>query len=310
MNNETSKLDFTYDLLSPKIRNAIFSISEMERVRIQEIRMRLNKKLTITAFGKEYFVTKDSRLMTNQDLGIDISEDDIDFTYKRAFKNSLHSFQREISRGYITISGGNRIGFCGTAVLNPAKDYQIETVKNISSINIRIAREIFGVSQKIYEKAFSNGIASLIIAGPPSSGKTTILRDICRILGNEYRLSIIDERNEIAAVENAVAQNNVGMFSDIFNSYNKYEGIMTAVKVMSPMILVCDEIGSKEDLKALEYAINSGVKLIATCHAQDFEQLKHRTIISKLLKEKVFDYGAILGTGALCGQLQSFYNFT
>lgn len=310
MNNEKSKLDYLYDFLSPKIRNAIFSISEMERIRLQEIRMRLNKKLTVTAFGKEYYVTADGRLMTNSDLGIDISQEEIDFTYKRAFKNSLHSFQREISRGYITVAGGNRIGFCGTAVLKPAENFMIETIKNISSLNIRIAREVLGVGQTIYQKAFINGASSLIIAGPPSSGKTTVLRDLCRLLGNEYRISLIDERNEIAAVENGVSQNQVGMFTDIFNSYNKYDGIMTAVKVMSPMLLVCDEIGSKEDSKALEYAINSGVKLIATCHAADFDQLKHRPVISKLLKEKVFDFGAILGTGSVCGQLQSFYKFT
>lgn len=310
MNIEKSKLDFTYELLTQKIKMAIMSISEMERTRIQEIRLRLNKKLTVTAFGKEYFVTSDGRLMTDSSIGIDISTEDIDFTYKRAFKNSLHSFQREITRGYITVGGGNRIGFCGTAVLDSNNAYQVETVKNISSLNIRIAREIFGVGQAIFQKAFANGTSSLIIAGPPSSGKTTVLRDICRLLGSEYRLSLIDERNEIAAVKDGVAQSSVGMLTDVFNSYNKYEGIMTAVKVMSPMILVCDEIGSKEDAKALEYAINSGVKLIATCHAADFEQLKHRPVISKLLKDKIFDYGAVLGTGAMCGQLQSFYKLS
>ena len=98
--------------------------------------------------------------------------------------------------------------------------------------------------------------------------------------------------------------------SDVFNSYNKYDGIMTAVKVMSPMILVCDEIGSKEDMKALEYAVNSGVRLIATTHAADYDEAKRKSGISKLIKDKVFDYACVLGTGALCGKLLKLVKIT
>lgn len=304
---EKSKLEFVYDLLTPKVRVAVQAIPEIERSRVQEIRLRQGRKLTVTAFGKEYFVTPEGRLMSDSSLGIDINAEDIDVTYKRAFRNSLHSYQREIARGYITAEGGNRVGFCGTAVVDPHENYRLDTIKNISSINIRIAREIFGAGQSIYQRAFDKGVSSLIIAGPPSSGKTTVLRDICRLLGNSTRISLIDERNEIAAVKDATAQNSVGMLTDVFNSYNKYEGIMTAVKVMSPTVLVCDEIGSKEDAKALEYALNSGVKLIVTCHAPDFDSLKRRPVVSKLIKDKAFDHAAILGTGSMCGQLQSFY---
>lgn len=307
MREEKSKLCYAYDLLSPKIRAAVETIPEMERIRIQEIRLRMGRRLTVTAFGKECFVTADGRLMSDGESGVDVTADDIDITYKRAFRYSLHSFQREISRGYITTDGGNRVGFCGTAVLNAGENYRVENVKNISSVNIRIAREIYGVGQELFRRAFGEGVASLIIAGPPSSGKTTVLRDICRMLGNSTSISLIDERNEIAATKDGIPQNYVGAMTDVFNSYNKYEGIMTAVKVMSPAVLVCDEIGAKEDAKALEYAVNSGVKLIASCHASSFEELKKRPVVSKLLKDKVFDFAAILGTGSMCGQLQSFY---
>lgn len=307
MNTEKSKLNFAYDLLSPRIRCAINAIPEIERMRIQEIRLRLARKLTAAVFGKEYFVTENGRLMSDSNNAMDITVEDIDFTYKRALGNSLHSYQREISRGYITTEGGNRVGFCGTAVLNASENYRIETIKHISSVNIRIAREVFGAGQNIFQRTFSDGPASLIIAGPPSSGKTTVLRDICRLLGSSTRISLIDERNEISATKCGCPQNSIGATTDVFNSYNKYEGIMTAVKVMSPVVLVCDEIGSKEDAKALEYALNSGVKLIATCHAASYDELKRRPVVSKLIKDKAFDYGAILGTGSMCGQLQSFY---
>ena len=137
-----------------------------------------------------------------------------------------------------------------------------------------------------------------------------IIRDLCRKLSGSFRLSIIDERNEIASTVGSTACNDVGTMSDVFNSYNKYDGIMTAVKVMSPMILVCDEIGSKEDMKALEYAVNSGVRLIATTHAADYDEAKRKSGISKLIKDKVFDYACVLGTGALCGKLLKLVKIT
>lgn len=307
MNMEISKLKFSYELLTPKIKNAITSIPEPERNRIQEIRLRLGKKLTVTVFGKEYFVDSKGRLMNNCSDGIPVLADDISVTFKRALQNSVHSFHREISRGYITAEGGNRVGFCGTAVLDPTKGYTVDSIKNISSINIRIAREVRNCSVEIFEKSLAERPSSLIIAGPPSSGKTTVLRDLCRVAGSFYRLSVIDERNELAATKDGVAMNDIGMMTDVFNSYNKYDGIMTAVKVMSPTILVCDEIGSKEDMKALEYAVNSGVKLIASCHASTIDELKKRPLVSKLIKEKVFDYCALLGTGPMCGKLTAFY---
>lgn len=303
---DKNKLSFAYELLTPKIRCAVAAIPEMEREHIQEIRLRLGRKLTVTLFGKEYFVTCDGRLQNTSANAVDVTNEDIDITYRRAFRNSLHSYHREIANGYITVDGGNRVGFCGTAVLDSSDD-SVETLKHISSLNIRIAREVFGAGDEIFRKAFSQGPASLIIGGPPACGKTTVIRDLCRLLGGKYRISLIDERNEIAASKDGTAQNNVGELTDIFNSYNKCQGITTAVKVMSPLILVCDEIGAKGDTSALDYAVNSGVRLIASCHAGSFDELKKRPAISKLMKEKAFDYAAILGTGSMCGQLTSFY---
>lgn len=309
MTREVSKLKYVYDILTPKIRNAVMTIPEIERDRIQEIRLRRGKKLTVTAFSKEYFLNCGGRLMNNPGDSIDITSEDIETVYQRAFQNSLHSFHREIARGYITVQGGCRVGFCGTAILNPAKDYAVESVKNISSVNIRIAREIIGSGREIYSRCFSEGPTSLLIAAPPAGGKTTVLRDLSRLLGETYRVSLIDERNELAATINGEAQNLIGAMTDVFNSYNKYEGIMTAVKVMTPQILICDEIGGREDYQALQYALNSGVKIVASCHASSIDEVKKRQYISKLIKEKAFDSCAVLGTGPMCGKVVSFSSF-
>ena len=307
MQNEKSRLESVYEILTPELRDSISAVPMPERNKICEVRLRTGRMLTATIYSKEYFVTRDGRLMNNPDEGVKICKEDIENAYIKAFRNSLHSFQREITRGYITISGGNRVGFCGTAVLNPSKNYSVENVKNISSVNIRIAREIKGCANELFNRIYSGGnLKSLLVAGPPSSGKTTILRDLTRLIGNIFSTSLIDERNEIAAGFNGIAQNDVGVLTDVFNSYNKYEGIMTAVKVMSPYVLVCDEIGGKEDFQALEYCLNSGVKLVATCHASSIEEAKRRSTISKLFKEKAFDCCAVLGTGKMCGKITAF----
>ncbi len=303
MEKQISKINDVLEFLPLELSQAVRLIPEIERVRIQELRLRRGKFLTATLFGKEYFIRPDGKLVNASSEGIPVTPEHIDTLIKRAFHGSVHSYSRELARGYITISGGCRIGFCGSAVVTSATSYETESVKNISSVNIRIAREIIGCADELVRRIFSDGPKSLLIIGPPASGKTTILRDLCRSLGNTMRLSLSDERNEIAAVSNGDCQNDIGIFTDVFTSYSKFEAIMAAVRLMSPAVLVCDEIGSKEDLRALDYAVNSGVKLIATTHSPDYDDAKRRGIISKLIKDKVFDYACVLGTGALCGKV-------
>ncbi|NLZ46086.1 MAG: stage III sporulation protein AA [Clostridiales bacterium] len=303
MFNQITKINSAVGLLTPRLATAIEKIPEIESERIQDIRLRQGRYLSVTIFDKEYFVTEDGVLQNNPNKAVKVFKEDQELVFKKAFQNSIHSFSREISQGYITIIGGNRVGFCGTAVVNTSGENEINSIKNVSSINIRIAREIYGCANELFKSVYSDGDKSLLILGPPCSGKTTILRDLCRQLGNVKSVCVVDERNEISATIDGLVQNKIGNMTDIFCSYSKYNGIMTAVKVMSPKILICDEIGSKDDSKALEYAVNSGVKLVATAHSPDFEDAKKRITISKLIKDKVFDYIAVLGTGAMCGKI-------
>ncbi len=310
MEKQISKIDGVLGLLPDELSQSVRLVPELERYRIQEIRLRRDKFLSCTVFDKEYFIRADGKLVNTPEQAVKVSGDNIDTTMKRALQCSVHSYAKEISDGYMTVAGGCRIGFCGTAVLSRPVNYTVETVKNISSVNIRIAREVIGCADEIMRSVFATDLKSLLVIGVPSSGKTTVLRDICRSLGKKYRLSLIDERNEIAAVSDGRAYNDVGILTDIFTSYDKFDAIMTAVRVMSPNALVCDEIGSKEDMKALEYAVNSGVKLIATTHAPDYDSAKRRSGVSKLIKDKVFDYACVLGTGSLCGKVTRLVKIT
>lgn len=310
MENSVVKLKYALDILPEELSSPIRKMPQLERDRIQEIRLRANKYLTVTLFGNEYFLSPEGKTQKEPLDSVTVSSENVETVIKRAFRFSMHSFSRELSRGYITVDGGCRVGFCGTAVLDSEKNYITESVKNISSINIRVARELFGCSGEIFNRIFFEKPMSLLLIGPPSSGKTTILRDLCRKTGEKYSVCIIDERNEIAATKSGKPCNDIGRLSDVFNSYNKFDGIMTAVRVMSPKIIAVDEIGSKEDLNALQYACNSGVKLIATTHAVDYDDAKRKSVISKLIKDKVFDYACVLGTGSLCGKAVKIVRIT
>lgn len=302
--NDLRGLEHIKKILDDKLFNAVNRISEFEASKIQEVRLRLGKNLSVCILDKEYFVTEKGKLTQQASEGIRIDQYDIDTTFSIACQYSLHSFQKELSQGYITVNGGNRIGICGTAVI---KNDKVETIKDISSLNIRVARQIIGCADEIYARLFRTEIQSVLIVGVPSSGKTTILRDLCRQLGQVRKVSIIDERNELSATVNGMPQNDVGTCSDIFNSYPKAEGIITAIRVMSPEIIVCDEIGGEEDVIALQNAIHSGVKIIATAHAGSVSEARNRAGLSKLINLGAFDSIVLLGSGNKIGQIMDIY---
>lgn len=298
---QTNRLDLAAKILPQDIKSALYSLSAARRNTLTEIRLRLGKAPAARDRAEEFSLCGANK--------IKVGREHIDAVILRAFRNSIHSHKREMCQGYITIEGGSRVGFCGTAALNPENNFCIENIKDISSVNIRIAHEIKGCGAEIYDKYFSQKPVSMLIAGPPSSGKTTILRDLTRLAGNSHRVSLIDERCEIAAACKGFPQNDVGVMTDVFDGYGKYDGIMTAVKVMSPEVIVCDEIGADDDFNALVYALNSGVKIIATCHCENSDELIKKPVISKLIDYGAFDIALMLGDRQNLGQVTAVKKF-
>ncbi|SDB15177.1 stage III sporulation protein AA [Ruminococcaceae bacterium FB2012] len=304
---QNSRFEQALGLLSSRLSRAASLIKIKGSV--HEIHLRRGGFLSVSFGGRELFVSSDGVLKESADTAVQIFDEDIEYTYRTSLKNSLHSFENEIKQGYITSEGGNRVGFCGRAVCPDVFSGTVSTVKEITSVNIRIASEIIGCSDDIYGSAFADGICSLIIAGPPSSGKTTVLRDLCRRLSGKYRVSLIDERGELAAVSEGRAVNDIGPRTDVFTGYPKLTAIMTAVRVMDPQVLICDEVGAGDELSAYRYAVNSGVKVIATCHASSLEELLKRPVISELIKDNAFDKAVFLGSGKLVGRMLSCHRF-
>lgn len=288
-------------LYMPKrIASAIEKISSENISRINEIRLRTNRPISISSFGKNYYVTENGGLTTHKTLGIISRKDDINECFRAICDYSIHSYKNEISEGFITLEGGNRVGMCGTAVLN---GQCVETLKYINGLNFRIAGQVVGCSEEICNRLYDTNIVSLLIIGPPLSGKTTILKDMCRILGEKYKISVIDERSEISAVYHGVSQNDIGTLTDVFDGYPKGEGITSAVRVMSPEIIICDEIGGKKDCDAILDSVNSGVKFISSVHGSSIEEILKRSNIAKLISNGIFQYGVLLGSGNRLGEI-------
>ena len=204
----------------------------------------------------------------------------------------MHSYSNEIAEGFITLDGGHRVGICGTAVLSGGR---ITAVKDISSLNIRIAHEVRGCAEEIYARFFSDRLRSLLLAGAPMSGKTTILRDLSRVLGRDHRVALIDSRNELSASVRGLPTLDIGENTDVLCGYPKAEGIMTALRSLSPDIIICDEMGN--DCEAVEQCLFCGVRIIAAAHAGSISELSRRYGTDRLLP--LFDCAAVVHRGKL-----------
>lgn len=270
---------------SGKIGTAVRKLSGGFWDEMTEIRLRAERPAAVSISNEIRYITADGQLTYNPEYGVIADSGDLRTSFEAVCRYSVHSFRREIAEGFVTVPGGHRVGICGTSVMN---GNSIENVKNIGSLNFRIAREVKDCARELWGRVFGDGLCSLLIAGAPASGKTTLLRDTARLLGRRYRVALIDERGELAAVMNGVPQNDVGLNTDVFDGCCKPVGIMTALRVMSPQIIVCDEIGSEEDFAALYQAANSGVYVAATIHASNEEELKRRGVPLEMFRCTAF----------------------
>lgn len=288
-------------LLPDKYKNILSRINETLAKEIKEIRFRNGGAVTLNGKERIYYITDGGILtLTYCDNVLKTDDREMQEIVFMLSRRSLHTYQDMIAKGFIPLRGGCKAGVAGRAVI---KNGSVYSVSSFNSVNIRISREFYGCSEDLLKEV--GECMSYIIVGPPLSGKTTLLRDLCRHYSgkstpNPFKTAIIDERDEIASRSFGCGLD-VGEHTDILTLYPKALGTEIAVRTLSPDIIVLDEIGGEDESKALLSGVNSGVNFIATAHGSTFEEVLRRPNIKTLVNAGVFKKAVVLeGRNAPC----------
>lgn len=278
--------------LFPKYLADIFNSFDKNIISlITEIRLRRNKAVIVYLGKTPYFISVGGKLINNYtDNTVKLDDETFEFITDRLCNHSFHTNIHSMIDGYITAKNGCRVGIGASAVY---KDSSINSVKDISSVNIRIAHEYKDCSREILNALYTNATPSIIVAGPVLSGKTTFLRDFSRLLSSGFagkyrKITIVDERREIASGFN------VGINTDILSGYEKAKGIEIATRTLSPDIIVCDEIGNINELNAIKYGFSTGISFAVSVHMNDEKRIFTNHIVSQLIETGEFDYIILL----------------
>lgn len=243
--------------------------------KIEEIRMRCGHSVRVHYGNGERSL---ARVVTKEDL---------QKTLNNLIKFSYYAYEEDLAKGFVTICGGHRVGICGKAVV---KSDRPTLIKEISSMNIRFAKEIKGCANSLIPLLIKDGrpINTLIVS-PPGCGKTTLLRDITRLLSSrQIKVSVCDERSEIAGMYDSAPSFDLGPRTDVLDGCDKVYGIPMLIRAMSPQVIVCDEIGKAEDIKAADQCRNAGVALITSIHGSCYDDIATGSI-EPLIKRNAFD---------------------
>jgi len=273
--------------LPARLKKAALALPEAQQAVAEEFRLRAGQAMTVVLPAGEV------------PLGVFVEPEELEALCDLATEFSRYAATETLREGYLPVRGGFRVGLCGTAVM---KDGVNTNLKNLSSAAIRIARERPGIADGVAPRLFQSGdLASTLILSPPGGGKTTFLRDLVRRLSEGVepygprRVSLIDERGEVAVMYRGEPQMNVGPRTDVLEACPKALGIPIVLRAMNPQVIAVDEITVREDLRAVSAAAGCGVRLLATLHAGSVEELRQKPLYAALLEEGVFRLAVRIG---------------
>lgn len=269
---------------------------------VEEIRVRIEQPLEIVCSGKPIYPSERP-----------VSAEEAQVLLNRLSQHSLYALEEELKRGYITISGGHRVGLAGKVITEHGF---VKAIKEISSFNVRIARQKIGIAEPLIPYLFQKNWHNTLLIGPPQTGKTTLLRDIARLVScgvkqrdiPSYKVGIVDERSEIAGAIKGIPQHSLGKRVDVLDACPKAEGMMMLIRSMSPQVLIVDEIGRKEDGEAILEAMHAGVQMIFTAHGRSLEDALKRPVMKPLSGLSLFQRYVILSRDKGPGTIQRIYD--
>ena len=262
------------------LRQRALSLSLEKQAQAEELRLRTGRPLSVVLPGEERSLG-----------GPPLDSRELEQVVEIASHASFHAVQDQVRRGYLTMAGGHRIGLCGTAVMRAGEIYSLG---RLSSVNIRIARQVIGAADPVLAAVCPDGrLTSTLILAPPGLGKTTLLRDLIRQVSDgqgciSMRVSVADERGEVAGMYQGRAQLDVGGRTDVLEGCPKAQGLMLLLRSMNPQVLAADEITAPEDVLALRAAVGCGVVLLATAHGESRMDLERRALYRPVLEEHLF----------------------
>ena len=260
---------------------------------VNEIRIRRDKPLVLIIRNSTYFVDNNGFLIDYCHKNSFVVKSTV---FDKLFMNlcdySIHNNIENLKKGFLTLSNGARVGVASTAVCD---ENGYVSVKDIVALNIRVPQEVKGCCSRILNLLYTNDLPSIIVAGKPNSGKTTLLRDIARMLSSGHngiyrKVAIIDERNEFAAKNETNISMDLGINTDVLTSFSKSVGIELATRTLSPELIICDEVATDKELESILYAFSSGVSFALSVHISDKDDLLTKPIIRTLLETREFSY--------------------
>ncbi len=295
-------------MFARSVRDVLEGLS-LEFEQLQEIRMRVDTPLFLWYGNREYGVTKGGQLGQAGREGLRrISERELRETVECMGNYSLYAFEDEIRQGFLTVRGGHRVGLAGKAVM---ENGNLKTLKYISALNVRFAHQIKGCGEKVLPFLFEEErLCHSLLISPPRGGKTTLLRDLVRLLSDGTgtvpgrNVGVVDERGEIGACYQGIPQNDLGARTDVLDCCPKALGMMMLIRSMAPQVVAVDEIGSREDLEAVEYAAGCGCAVLATAHGGSLEEILGKPGLGALVRGGLFGRLVLLGNGEQAGRVR------